>query len=182
MQDRYCVVALGDNIRCSHSDKNKPESTTYLHSTRTHPALRQGDASEVPQFLHRRGGTSPRCCTAILSQMSRWAKCAYLKVCGKAGLQCFHCHIMCSKFVRLCVVPFDETEATSRKWAGMEDLTRDSGLKMKEFFYTQNPPFFSLFFLFFLYSFASKFGVSPTLVHIMIQQDYSACYLQRNPK
>lgn len=34
------------------------------------------------------------------------------------------------------VVPSGETIANSRKWIGMEDLARDSGVKMKEFFHT----------------------------------------------
>lgn len=39
--------------------------------------------------------------------------------------------------VYVCVVPLGETEANSRKWIGMEDLARDSGVKMKEFLHTQ---------------------------------------------
>lgn len=70
--------------------------------------------------------------------MGRVCACVSVSLCVEARLQSFHSGVMCAKFVCMCVcvVPLGETQANSGKWIGMEDLARDSGVKMKEFLHT----------------------------------------------
>lgn len=142
----------GDNSTHWDPHTNLPDHKRHTAQRNTHLdkctcgqrvwRLGWGDASGVLQFLQKSEGT-PQLLLAISSLSSQWAERVSASVCLSVSV----CRTEIAKLsqrgegsqvcVYVCVVPSGETEANSRKWIGMEDLARDSGVKMKEFLHTQ---------------------------------------------